>query len=58
MKCPELGKSIGIEKRLKVALGLGVMKRVGRMIAKGYSFSFGGDKICSKIGCGYGYITL
>ena len=34
------------------------MKRVGRMIAKGYSFSFGSDKICSKIGCSDGYITL
>ena len=29
-----------------------MMKRVGRMIAKGYSFSLGSDKICSKIGCG------
>ena len=28
------------------------------MIAKGYSFSLGSDKICSKIGCGDGYITL
>ena len=35
-----------------------MINRVGSMIAKRYSFSFGSDKICSKIACDDGYITL